>query len=179
MVAGTFFAIPPGPRVPTGRRPSAGEIARGSQPSWPRRRSSTWMKNSTVFIGPSKGRRSNGGPLRTVETSWSHDMRSRGSEPHLLRVGRQRGPDQAGPAVGPPLPHDDVRREIGRDPTLAQRRGVGTMFEKEIAERLALLLREGGWRHRRSLGDCGRAHPMQAEVAPFGPECRHGVHPGT
>ena len=39
--------------------------------------------------------------------------------PHLLGVAGHRRPDQAGPAVGAPLPHDDVRRQ---DPPRSNRR---------------------------------------------------------
>ena len=77
IVAGTFFAITPGPTRAQRASASSGEIGRGSQPPSARRTSSTWMKNSTVFIGASKGRRSNGGPCRTLSTSFSQGVRSR------------------------------------------------------------------------------------------------------
>ncbi len=77
MVAGTFLAIPPGPTRAQRASANSGEIGRGSQPSCARRTSSTCMKNSTVFIGPSKGRRRNGGPRRTVSTSFAHGVRTR------------------------------------------------------------------------------------------------------
>ena len=71
IVAGTIFAIPPGPTRAHSASANSVEIVRGSQPSCARRTSSTWTKNSTVFIGPSKGRSRAGGPRRTVSTSLS------------------------------------------------------------------------------------------------------------
>ena len=76
------------------------EIYGGAHPSCARRTSSTWMKNSTVFIGPSKGRSSNGGPLRTVSTSFSHGVRSRTARRNLVRVAGQWSETSPGPLSG-------------------------------------------------------------------------------
>jgi hypothetical protein len=67
--------------------------------------------------------------------------------PDLVRVTGQRRPDQSGSTIGSPLTHDEVCGEIGGNPALAQRWGLGAMGQQQIAKGLAFLLSETEWRH--------------------------------
>ena len=146
IVAGTFFAIPPAPTRAQRASANSGEMGRGAQPSCARRTSSMWMKYSTVFIAPSKGRRRNGGPPRTVSTSFFHGVRFRAACRTLSVYPASGG--QTRPGRCPGAVHGQRGAPPGRsDPPLAQCRGVGPKLEKEIAEGVAFLLSKGGRSH--------------------------------
>ena len=139
--ARTSFAIPPGP---TTRPEGIGQLrGDGGAPNPPGHVYVLGvMKNSTVFIGPSKGAGAEQGPGRTVSTSFSHGVRSRTDRRTLSGVAGQGGPDDSGPAVGSPFTHDQVgaRSEVDQPSHSVGRSGPSST--KRSHRFVALLLGE-------------------------------------
>ncbi len=151
IVAGTFFAIPPGPTRAQRASANSGEIGRGSQPSC----AATYVLHVDEEL-----HRVHRPIERTEEQRWPapdgldellppHAVPRR--LPHFVRVAGQRWPHESWPAVGSPFTDDEVRCQIGGEPTLAQGGCLGTELDEQIAEGLAFLLSEAEWWHWRIL----------------------------
>ncbi len=142
MVAATFLAMPPGPTRAQSASASSPGRGRGSHCGCARRTSSTWMKYSTVFIGPSKGRSSLGGPWRTLSTSFVHVGAILDRPPDLVGVPGQRRPYEAWSTIGSPFTNDEMRRQIARGPAFTQGWRVRTQLHEQVADGFPFLLGE-------------------------------------
>ena len=144
IVAGTFFAIPPGPTRAQRLSANSGEIARGSQSSC----AATYVLHVDEELDrvhrPIEGTKEQRRPAPDGldELLPPHAVPHR--PPHLVRVAGQRWPHETGPAVGSPFADDQVRSQIGGQPTFAQGGCLGTKLDKQVAEGLAFLLSEAG-----------------------------------
>ena len=151
IVAGTFFAIPPGPtrahrrvghflgdrtRLPTDFRPTNVLHVNEELDRVHRSIERTQQHRRTVAHG-------------------LHELLPGSAipngEPYLVGVPSEWVPHEAGTRVGPPLTDNEVRRQIGSGPPLAQGGRLWTSLEEQVAEIRSFLLGEGGRRHGRSL----------------------------